>query len=139
MHSPSRKGDVESATIASSTNQADTHRATQYSYTPSNILNIAFLISIIALFYVSGAATVVSLQQLMQTHPHPFLWCGVQFLFSYVLSAIYFWIQGAKLSLPTIEFGVPLAAAVCYALGLVFSNIALEYGKDTNEQASAHS
>lgn len=90
------------------------------------------LLAVIAVFYVSGALTVVALQQLMQTHPYPFLWCLNQFVFSYVMAAIYFWLKGDVLKCPSITPGAALVAAVCYTLGLVFSNIALEYGKSTS-------
>jgi hypothetical protein len=86
------------------------------------------LLLLIAAFYLSGITTVVSLKKLMRTHPFPFLWCTVQFVFAYMISQSYVWITDPTAAVMPAASGL---ASLCNALGFIVTNVALKYGKHT--------
>jgi hypothetical protein len=91
---------------------------------------LVFLL-LVAAFYFSGIATVVSLKKLMRTHPFPFLWCSVQFVFAFVLSKGYVRLNDPSTALlPSIPtYGPGAIASMCNALGFIVTNVALKYGR----------
>jgi hypothetical protein len=91
--------------------------------------NVQILAGLVAVWYVSGAATIVTTKELMNIHRLPFLWGCTQFLCSYAFSCLYLRLASVERKASSGTFQQIGATAFFYAMGFVSTNFSLLYGK----------